>query len=60
MDKNKKKKSGKAISTLILGTGIGAALGVLLAPDKGSITRSNISGKAKELAKRFKEKKAKD
>jgi gas vesicle protein len=56
----KKKKSGKAISTLLIGTGIGAALGVLLAPNKGSKTRSDIANKAKELAQRFKEKKAKD
>ncbi len=56
----KKKKSGKAISTLLIGTGIGAALGVLLAPEKGSKIRSNIATKAKDLAQRFKEKKAKE
>lgn len=56
----KKKKPGKAVSTLLIGTGIGAAIGVLLAPNKGSKTRGDIANKAKELAKRFKEKKAKD
>jgi gas vesicle protein len=56
----KKKKSGKAISTLLIGTGIGAALGVLLAPAKGSKTRTEITSKAKDLVKRFKDKKAKE
>ncbi len=56
----KKKKSRKAISTLLIGTGIGAALGVLLAPAKGSKTRTDIAGKAKDLVQRFKDKKTKE
>jgi len=38
--------SGKVVLGIMAGVAVGALLGVLLAPDKGSATRRNISKKA--------------
>jgi gas vesicle protein len=50
-------KSGKVLLGLLAGVAIGATLGILFAPDKGSSTRKKISKKgdeyADELEKRF-------
>lgn len=50
------KKSGNVIGALLLGAAVGAALGVLLAPDKGSETRKKIVDGAKEFTDDIKKK----
>jgi len=39
--------------TIVLGVLIGAAVGVLLAPDKGSATRDKIKDEAKDIKDQF-------
>lgn len=48
--------TGKLIGTLVLGAVIGAALGILFAPAKGSETRKKITGKSDDLTDTMKEK----
>jgi gas vesicle protein len=48
--------TGSLIGGLLIGALAGAALGILFAPHKGSKTRSNIIGGAKEAANDLKKK----
>lgn len=47
--------SGKLISGILLGAAAGAVLGVLFAPDKGSVTRSKISKKGRDTIQDLKD-----
>lgn len=48
--------TGKLIGALFIGAAIGGALGILLAPDKGSETRKKISAKGSDLTDAMKSK----
>ncbi|HMT30429.1 MAG TPA: YtxH domain-containing protein [Bacteroidia bacterium] len=42
--------SGKIVLALLAGVAAGVAIGIMLAPEKGSDTRQNVKDKAKKLA----------
>ena len=46
----------KMIGALLLGAAVGGALGILLAPDKGSETRKKILAKGDDLTEGLKDK----
>jgi gas vesicle protein len=48
--------NAKLIGALVIGAVVGGALGILFAPEKGSVTRKKIAGKSEDLAKGIKEK----
>lgn len=48
--------SGKVFLGVLAGVAAGAILGILFAPDKGSVTRKKIVNKGEELADELKEK----
>jgi gas vesicle protein len=52
----KTNNTGKIIAAVAVGAVVGAALGILFAPDKGSVTRHKIAGGAKDLASDLKNK----
>jgi gas vesicle protein len=48
--------SVKLIGALLAGAAIGGVLGILFAPNKGSITRSKIAGKPEEITDAIRDK----
>jgi len=48
--------SGKVLLGLLAGVAAGALLGILFAPEKGSVTRKKMSKKAEEFGDGLKEK----
>ena len=51
-----KSSSQIALFTFIAGAAVGAIAGILLAPDKGSVTRDKLKTKAKDLGENLNEK----
>lgn len=49
-------ESGKVFLGVLAGVAIGAVLGILLAPEKGSVTRKQILGKGEDYAEQFADK----
>jgi len=47
--------SGRILGALLLGAAVGATLGILMAPDKGSETRKKIFNGARDMADDLKE-----
>lgn len=50
------KSTGKILTAIVAGAAIGAIVGILFAPDKGSETRKKIGEEGKKLAEDVKDK----
>lgn len=46
----KSNNNGKLVGALLVGAAIGGALGILFAPDKGSVTRKKLVAKGGDLS----------
>lgn len=60
MKKNKEEKKKRGLGKFLLGAGVGATLGVLFAPKKGSETRKELKQKMDELIEKVKNVDAKE
>ncbi len=49
------KRNSNALSALLGGLAIGAAIGILLAPDKGAETRKKVADAARKAADKIKD-----
>ena len=49
-------KSSKILTALIAGTAVGALVGILFAPDKGSETRKKVNEEGKKMSDAIKNK----
>ena len=52
----KSNNTGKLIGALLLGAAVGGVLGILFAPNKGSVTRRNLLAKSDDLTDAMEEK----
>ena len=50
MEAPKRNNTATIITVALAGAAAGAILGILFAPDKGSVTRGKISGRARQIA----------
>jgi gas vesicle protein len=55
MDKPTNNNNGKLVGALLVGAAIGGALGILFAPDKGSVTRKKIASKSGDISDSIKD-----
>jgi len=53
---NSNNNAGKIIGALLVGAAIGGALGILFAPNKGSVTRKKMLSKGKKIKGTLEEK----
>jgi gas vesicle protein len=54
MEKEKNNNNGKLIAAVLVGATVGAALGILFAPNKGSETRKKLLAKGEDLTEGLK------
>ncbi len=55
MDNKPTNNNGKLVGALLVGAAIGGALGILFAPDKGSVTRKKIASKSGDISDSIKD-----
>lgn len=50
MEKSNENNTGKLVGALLIGAAVGAALGILFAPNKGTETRKKLLAKGDDLS----------